>query len=62
MIPAAWARRLHAELLAAGVESELRLHPGLGHYLDLAAQTVVRQTADFFTEHLNAAAERRVAG
>ncbi len=62
VIPAAWARRLHAELLAAGVESELRLHPGLGHYLDLAAQTVVRQTADFFTEHLNAAAERRVAG
>ncbi len=58
----AWARRLHTELLAAGVESELRTYPGLGHYLNLEAQAVVRQTADFFTGHLQAPEEERAAG
>ncbi len=50
----AWARRLHEALLEANVASELVLHPGIGHELNLTAWRVVEQTADFFGEQLAA--------
>ncbi len=47
-----WASRLHAALEAAGVPSELTIHPGVGHYLTLNARRAVTATADFFEREL----------
>ena len=47
-----WAARLHEALNEAGVESELTIHPGVGHYLTLNARRAVTATADFFEREL----------
>ena len=47
-----WAQRLHAALGEAGVESELTIHPGVGHYLTRNARRAVTATADFFEREL----------
>ncbi len=48
----AWAARLQAGLVEAGVDSELTVHPGLGHLLTADARRVVTDTADFFKREL----------
>ena len=47
-----WAERLHEALEEAGVESELTIHPGVGHYLTRNARRAVTATADFFQREL----------
>ncbi len=47
-----WAERLHEALEEAGVESELTIHPGVGHYLTRNARRAVTETADFFEREL----------
>lgn len=48
----AWAARLQAALVEAGVYSEMTVHPGIGHLLTADAHAVVTKTADFFERHL----------
>ena len=48
----AWAARLQAALVEAGVDSEMTVHPGVGHLLTADAHAVVTKTADFFERHL----------
>ena len=52
VVDPAWASKLRLALEAAGVASNLYVYPGVGHLLNASAQTVVRNSAEFFRRHL----------
>ena len=52
VVDPAWASKLRLALEAAGVPSNLYVYPGVGHLLNASAQTVVRNSAEFFRRHL----------